>query len=117
MNLALALIKATLINSTQWLTGPDSIPPDIPTAPNYHQGFGLIYMPWAIPHISLPNLNLEFLDTWRDQQLHFIDTGDTFRFRLNVAGGDWLRICLVWTDPPGQGLQNNLNLFVDNGYL
>jgi serine protease AprX len=111
-----ALIKATLINSTQWLLGPDSVA-DIPNVPNYHQGFGLIYMPWAIPDTALPNLNLEFLDTWKDQQLQFRDPGDAFLFKLEVAGGDWLRICLVWTDPPGRGLQSILNLFVDNGHL
>jgi serine protease AprX len=112
-----ALIKATLINSTQWLTGPDSVPPDIPTLPNYHQGFGLTYMPWAIPNDSSPNFNLEFLDTWMDQRLYFVEAGDKFKFSLLVTGGDWLRICLVWTDLPAQGLQNNLKLSVDNGRL
>jgi serine protease AprX len=39
-----ALLKATLINGTKRLTGSSAIA-DHPDIPNYHQGFGAIYMP------------------------------------------------------------------------
>lgn len=108
-----ALLKATLINSTRWLTGLDAVA-DPPGVPNYHQGFGCIYMPWAIPNPSEPSLKLEFLDTWKDPQNQFVGTGQRLRIQFSISGGDWLRICLTWTDLGARALQNNLNLFVQH---
>lgn len=108
-----ALLKATLINGTRWLTGPDSIA-DHALMPNYHQGFGCIFMPWTIPNPSFPNLKLEFKDTWKEPQKQFNRTGQRFRFQFSISGGNWLRITLAWVDPPGRSLQNNLNLFVQD---
>jgi len=108
-----ALLKATLINSTRWLTGSDSVA-DHSFVPNYHQGFGCIFMPWAIPNASMPNLRLEFVDTWKSSQERFSMTGQRYRYKFSVSGGNWIRICLCWIDPPGRALQNNLNLFVQN---
>ncbi len=106
-----ALLKATLINSTQWLTGADATA-DFALMPNFHQGFGRIHLPWAIPNASIPWFKLEFLDTWQDNALQFQRTGQRLRYQVDVAGGDWLRICLVWTDLPARALQNNLDLFL-----
>lgn len=108
-----ALLRATLINSTRWLAGPDATA-DHPALPNFHQGFGRVYMPWAIPNPSEPNLKLEFLDTWQDLQRQFGRTGQRFRFRFSISGDEWLRTCLSWTDVPGRALQNNLNLFIQH---
>jgi len=108
-----ALLKATLINSTKWLTGTDAVA-DHPCAPNYHQGFGCIWMPWAIPNPSLPNLKLEFLDTWTNPERHFVRTGQRFRFQFSISGGNWLRLCLAYTDIAARALQNNLDLFVQH---
>jgi serine protease AprX len=108
-----ALLKATLINSTKWLTGTDAVA-DHPNAPNYHQGFGCIWMPWAIPNSSMPNLKLEFLDTWKDPDRHFVRTGQRFRFQFSISGGNWVRICLAYTDIAARALQNNLDLFVQH---
>jgi hypothetical protein len=108
-----ALLKSTLINSTRWLTGPDTSA-DHSFVPNYHHGFGCIFMPWAIPNSSMPNLRLEFIDTWKDPLVRFSMTGQRYRFKLSVSGGGWIRICLSWIDPPSRALQNNLNLFVQN---
>jgi hypothetical protein len=44
--------------------------------------------------------------------LQFNSTGERCLFAVNVDDGVPLRVCLCWTDPPGRGLQNNLNLFV-----
>jgi subtilisin family serine protease len=108
-----ALLKATLINSTKWLTGNDAVA-DHQRAPNYHQGFGCIWMPWAIPNPSEPNLKLEFLDAWKDTQTHFVRTGQRFRFQFSISGGNWLRICFAYTDIAARALQNNLDLFVQH---
>lgn len=108
-----ALLKATLVNGTRWLTGPDAVA-DHPHLPNYHQGFGSLYMPWAISNPSLPELKLEFVDTWQDPARQFGRNGQRFQFQLAVSGGEWLRLCLTWTDLPARALQNNLNLFVQH---
>lgn len=108
-----ALLKATLINSTKWLTGIDAVA-DHSDLPNHHQGFGSIYMPWAIPNTSEPSLKLEFVDTWKDPNKQFSRSGQRIGFQISISSWNWLRICLTWTDPPARALQNNLNLFVQD---
>ena len=61
-----ALLKATLINSTRWLKASDAVA-EYDTLPNFHQGFGCIHMPWAIPNPSEPKLRLEFGTLGRTQ--------------------------------------------------
>lgn len=111
-NPSAALVKATLINGTRWLTGQDAIA-DHDKMPNFHQGFGCIYMPWTIPNPSEPNLVLEFLDDWQGAG-RFERSGQRLRYRFSISGGQRLRICLAWTDLPARALQNNLNLFVQD---
>lgn len=108
-----ALLKATLVNSTKWLSGPDAIA-DHQKAPNYHQGFGALFMPHAIPNPTEPWMRLEFVDTWKDQALQLAGTGDRRRFAFQVTGGAFLHLCLAWTDPPpGPGLQNTLAVILE----
>lgn len=108
-----ALIKATIINSTKWLHGVDATA-DHPNMPNHHQGFGSVYIPWAIPNTSEPNLKLDFRDTWKTPAEQFRFSGERFRYLFSASNTTRLRICLTWTDPPGRGLQNNLNLFIQD---
>ena len=61
-----------------------------------------------------PDKMLEFLDTWSTDNLKFNDTGEKIKYTLKVKQSDWLRICLVWTDPPGNSIKNNLNLIFEN---
>ncbi|HEX5758074.1 MAG TPA: S8 family serine peptidase [Thermoanaerobaculia bacterium] len=107
-----ALLKATLVNSTRWLSGADAIA-DNPKNPNYHQGFGAVYMPYAIPNPIEPWMKLEFVDTWKDPSKELGEGGARRRFAFTVVGGKFLRICLAWTDPPGPGIQNSLALIVE----
>jgi serine protease AprX len=107
-----ALLKATLINGARWLTGADSVA-DQDMAPNYNQGFGAVHLPSSIPSPFEPNLKLAFADGWQDATMHFKRSGQRFRFNLQVAGGDRLRVCLAYTDLPARGLQNDLNLLIE----
>jgi hypothetical protein len=108
-----ALLKATLVNSTRWLSGPDATA-DHGKNPNYHQGFGAVYMPFAVPNPSEPWMRLEFVDSWKDATKQLATTGDRRRFAFTVNGGQFLRICLAWTDPPpGPSLQNALALLLE----
>jgi hypothetical protein len=105
-----ALIKATLINSTTWLTGDDSVAPS-QGRPNYHQGHGRVCMSRAIPNPSRPNMTLRFVDSWKTFQ--FTRTGERKLYRMILtAPCPELRMCLAYTDAPGRGLQNNINLIV-----
>jgi subtilisin family serine protease len=109
-----ALLKATLVNSTVWLTGADAIAPADGT-PNYHQGHGRVAMQNAIPNTSRPDLVLEFADDWGPGQ-GLANTGDNQGYQITVPPGcTELRVCLAYTDSPARGLQNNLNLSVNRG--
>lgn len=109
-----ALLKATLINSTTWLSGNDSTAPS-PGTPNYHQGHGRLCMQMAIPNSSKPGLNLQFVDDWKNPKLAFVRTGQRRRFQFNLAAGaPELCICMAYTDVAARGLQNNVNLMVQH---
>lgn len=108
-----ALLKATLINSTRWLQGNDALA-DHQLMPNYHQGFGCLYMPWAIPNPAEPLLALDFWDRWQQPASSLQATGDRQRLQFAIAGNYPLRICLVWTDVPGRAIQNDLDLFLEH---
>jgi serine protease AprX len=108
-----ALLKATLINSTTWLTGSSSIAEHDRMA-NYHQGYGRINMANAIPDNAASDTRLAFVDDWKDEKRWLKSSGSRFRFFLRVKGGKPLRICLVWTDAPGRGVQNALGLVMDH---
>jgi hypothetical protein len=108
-----ALLKATLINSTRWLAAADS-QAEYNTNPNFHQGFGGLYMPWAIPNANVPSMVLEYVDNWQLPAEHLSFNGARKRYQFHVNAGTPLRICLTWTDPPGRALQHNLNLFLQH---
>lgn len=109
-----ALLKATLINGTQRITGVDSVA-DLQGNPNFHQGFGRVDMAATVPNSFTPDLGLKFVDSWKDKKPSFVVTGDRVRFQIKVGTKLPLRVCLAWTDPPGRGLQNSLVLLVDDG--
>jgi hypothetical protein len=106
-NPSAALLKATLINGTKWLSGQDSIA-DHNKLPNYHQGFGLVYMPQTIPNKSNSNLKLEFVDSWNPEDRQFSSVGEIFTFQLSKTGNTPIRLCMTYTDLPGRSLQNTL---------
>jgi serine protease AprX len=108
-----ALLKAALVNGARWLSGKDALH-DHTREPNYHQGFGSIYLPWTIPNEAVPWMRLEFVDDWQASANAFSRVGDVRQFLMTVEAGTWLRLCLVWTDPPGRGLQNNLNVLMEH---
>ena len=107
-----ALIKATLINGTQRITGADA-QAEVSGDPNFHQGFGRIDMASTLPNHA-NSIKLAFEDQWSGAA-GLKHEGDRARFRIDVGAGAPLRICLVWTDPPARSLQNSLVLLVDNG--
>ncbi|MCE7066665.1 S8 family serine peptidase [Dyadobacter sp. CY326] len=103
-----ALVKATLINGTQMLTGRSAIA-EHADLPNFHQGFGCVDMVRTIPN-SAENFDLCFIDSWNDPSQHMVRTGQRFRYEFDLPNTDWLRICLAYTDAPGRSIQNDLNI-------
>jgi serine protease AprX len=106
-----ALLKATLINGTAWLSGDDAVA-DWPRRPNYHQGFGAVRLADSLPNPSAPGLRLEFVDNWQEPTRQLTRTGQSLQFGVTVRAGTPLRICLAYTDLPGRGLQNDISLLV-----
>jgi serine protease AprX len=112
-----ALIKATLINGTRWLSSADATA-DHPNQPNLHQGFGAIDMSTTLPNFyatapsGTPSLHVIFIDTWKSSNRLFKNAGESHQYSFTTAAAGSLRFCLAYTDRPQRGLQNNLNLFV-----
>ncbi|MFL5542386.1 MAG: S8 family serine peptidase, partial [Longimicrobiaceae bacterium] len=106
-----ALLKATLVNGTRWLSGPDAVEGH-PTTPNFHQGFGAVHLPTTIPNPGNPGMKLAFFDPWRDRG-RWLQDGLARTWDLEVKAGTPLRICMAYTDLARSGVQNRLNLFVD----
>lgn len=107
-----ALLKATLVNGTQYLNGPFASAQH-PVLPNYHQGFGRVDLLGSIPNDQRPALRLSYVDTLRGDATAFATGGQRRRWSVQVAAGESLRMCLAWTDPPGRAIQNVLHLTVD----
>lgn len=107
-----ALLKATLIAGTRWLSGADANA-DFPAQPNLHQGFGAVDVAQSVPNAGAPGLSLAFADRWAAPADLLTRTGERRRWRLTARAGRPLSICLAYTDAPGRALQNNLNLIVE----
>ncbi|HEY7078913.1 MAG TPA: S8 family serine peptidase [Nitrososphaeraceae archaeon] len=124
-----ALIKGTIINGSNFLiwdiekaartNDPNfALSDEYEHPPNYFQGFGYISLQSSIPNDSDPNLGLEFIDSYDQQDLLFTmrqdNSSEMRKFRIKVNGGKWLRVCLTWFDSPNSNLQNILALMVAN---
>lgn len=108
-----ALLKATLINGTAVLTGPDAAAPPA-GKPNFHQGFGRVDMAQTLPDQHAPAFDLFFVDTMkRDASLRFVQRSGRLRWEFAVTRACTLRFALVWTDFPARSLQNQLRIILD----
>jgi serine protease AprX len=108
-----ALLKATLVNGTRWLTGADSLA-DRDARPNFHQGFGAVNLTTTVPNPVEPDLRLEFIDCWEKPNLQLDETGARRQFQVDVKAGMPLRLCLAYTDLPGRSLQNDVSFMVQD---
>ena len=108
-----ALLKATLINGAARMTGQCAVA-DLEGEPNFHQGFGRIDMSTTIPNPTNPGLKLAFADIWKDSPRLLQGSGQRLRYRITAGNKLPLRICLVWNDIVGKGLQHRLMLMADD---
>lgn len=99
-----ALVKAMLVNGTRLLTGfqATATPGGFP---NSHQGFGCIDMATTLP-TPWNSFDLHLYDNWKVPETH-LSSLDRQRFRFTLGSSvPWLRICMSYTDRPGNGVQN-----------
>lgn len=115
-NPSAALIKALLINGAVELEG-QYIPTEAGRSPNDASGWGRIDIANSIiiggapdDHgmVTAGNGSAGFRD-----EANTLDTSETFSFSVQIVKpGRTLKITLVWTEPPGAWLQNDLDLVV-----
>jgi subtilisin family serine protease len=101
-----ALVKALLINGARNING-QYVPSEAGVIPNNAEGFGRVDMRATIgPFGTGETLSL------RDEATA-LDTGEEESVNVNVPQNtSLLKVTLVWTDPAGEALQNDLDLIV-----
>ncbi|WLB54268.1 S8 family serine peptidase [Bradyrhizobium japonicum] len=101
-----ALLKALIINGARSLAGQYH-PSEAGSVANNSQGFGRVDVQAVVgPHAA--NEELQFFDEKKK-----LDAGDREDRTVTIpAGSSRLKVTLVWTDPPGEGLQSDLDLVV-----
>lgn len=106
-----ALIKAMLINGAKNIAGQYT-PSESGNIPNNSEGFGRVNLETTIGPFAEGSL-LQLIDENKE-----LDTNDEETVKIVVpATAKALKVTLVWSDPPGEVLQNDLDLIVrsDNG--
>jgi hypothetical protein len=99
-----ALVKAILINGARDIRGQYT-PSEADSVPNHSEGFGRVDLSSSVG----PYQAGESVRYW-DENLE-LETGDEEHHDIHVTQhGTALKITLVWTDPPGDSLQNDLDL-------
>jgi subtilisin family serine protease len=101
-----ALVKAMLITGAVPLRG-QYIPPELPSAPNGSEGFGIVNLSASVA--PAPGDSSFF---FQDEAVQ-LDVGDRYTHTFTVPQEtSTLKVTLVWSDPPGEALQNDLDLSV-----
>lgn len=101
-----ALVKAMLINGARDIAG-QYLPSEASAIPNTAEGFGRVDMRSTVgPFATGETVTVTDENTT-------LDTGEQESHTVNVpANARLLKVTLVWTDPPGEALQNDLDLIV-----
>ena len=101
-----ALLKALIINGARDLPG-QYVPSETGSIPNNNEGFGRVDLQAVVGPFASGE-KLVFFD-----EKKALDTGESQQQSVVIpAGGKTLKATLVWTDPPGEGLQCDLDLTV-----
>jgi serine protease AprX len=101
-----ALVKAILINGATPMAGQYS-PQEVNDPPDISQGFGRVNMPTTVGPFETGTVIVI-----KDEN-NQLDTGQRRWYSVPVkAGQSVLKVTLVWTDMPGDALQNDLDLVV-----
>jgi hypothetical protein len=105
-NPSASLVKAMLINGAIDLHG-QYIPSEAATIPNVAEGFGRVNLAATVGPFE-ENERIIFKDEATE-----LDVGDEEKTTVEITNpGGLLKATLVWTDPPGEALQNDLDLII-----
>ncbi|HEX8520495.1 MAG TPA: S8 family serine peptidase, partial [Pseudonocardia sp.] len=103
-----ALVKALLVNGAGELPGQYT-PSEAGRSPNTSSGFGLVDLAASVAAVAGRG-GAGFREGGA------LDQGEEDAFTVDVpAGASTVKVTLVWTDPPGAALQNDLDLIVRTG--
>jgi serine protease AprX len=105
-NPSAALVKAMLINGSDIIPG-QYVPSEVGTPPDISQGFGRVNLLRTIA----PDPAAETVKFFDENVA--LDTGKQESL-LQGPVGTSAKVTLVWTDPAGEALQNDLDLVVSN---
>ncbi|BAY49246.1 putative peptidase [Scytonema sp. HK-05] len=101
-----ALVKAMLINGAKDIVG-QYVPSETGEIPNFSEGFGRVDLAATVG----PRGDHERV-IFKDEATA-LDTGEEEKTEVEVSESDSLvKVTLVWTDFPGEALQNDLDLIV-----
>ena len=100
-----ALVKAMLINGAKPIHGQYA-PPEVGAPPDNSQGFGRIDLAATVGPYQHGTAVV-----YKDEATT-LDTGESEDTQQSVTAGQTLKVTLVWTDPAGDALQNDLDLVV-----
>ncbi|MEP6601526.1 MAG: S8 family serine peptidase [Nitrospirota bacterium] len=104
-----ALLKALIINGARDLAG-QYLPSEAAAIPNNNEGFGRVDVQAVVGPYGAGETVIFF------DEAKALDTGQKKEQAVPVpAGAKMLKVTLVWTDPPGEGLQSDLDLIVKKG--
>jgi len=104
-----ALLKALVINGARDIAG-QYLPSEADSIPNNSEGFGRL----DLQSVVGPYAAGEDLKFWDEGPA--LDVNQMSEQTVNVpVGAKTLKATLVWTDPPGEGLQSDLDLLVKIG--
>jgi subtilisin family serine protease len=109
-----ALVKALLVNGAVTVPGQYS-PTEAGASPNNNSGFGRVDLAGSVI-IPATGINAGFGEggplTQGTSDMFTIEIPERSPQDVEAATGVTLKITLVWTDPPGASLQNDLDLVV-----
>lgn len=101
-----ALVKAMLINGAKDIVG-QYVPSETGEIPNFSEGFGRVDLAATVGPRG-DNERVIFKD-----EATALETGEEEKTEVEVSESDSLvKVTLVWTDFPGEALQNDLDLIV-----
>jgi subtilisin family serine protease len=101
-----ALVKAMLINGARNIAG-QHVPSEAGVIPNHAEGFGRVDVAATIGPFAPGE------DVILNDESTALDSGEEERTTVTVTPNTAsLKVTLVWTDPPGEALQNDLDLVV-----
>jgi serine protease AprX len=101
-----ALVRAMLINGARTIPG-QYVPAEVGMPPDIAEGFGRVDLAATVGPYGPGEIVM-----FRDEG-NALDTGQEERtVQMIAANGRTLKVTLVWTDPAGEALQNDLDLLV-----